>query len=544
MAKLRKVNLSSLTPAQRAFWTGMKRAPNLSPDDFVMRIPAKWKASKTWHLRSHGGKGWPDESIKTLANNAALWLVDHWPNRAAQVGPIQFRIDRYQEILRGQFESDYWEPCPLATESTRIGVPTCDTTIIQPPTHLATPGSKNSRCTYANTSIDTGNAGYQGTTHEDGFFHDDWLKEKHYDFTLPKPAQPLGVRPMFSKHHAEWTVNLRFHNHQPWCSLFLSSTAKDPLDITDRTNSVDIHGRYFYWMYEIPPSAPDYVDRTMARDFVVDALYLSQDFGMDPNEIGACLIQSAPASIRGKYHYGSSHISTDLVQTVSLYRAMAEVDEPLSATQGGFVFKIDSGDEWAYRCFGQTLPDFTKTIQAYYPPKTEPDRSIVRQLWWHWNKLHPADKIPPFPATVFRVAQKFIGYNVRGGPLRTNGTKPLWTSLPEQIFHETTAQSPYNGCGDWESQHISELSDCQMLGGSVNAGFVYYAGANAFRLAITPPDLAAIGANYLISFGTDRLYISTLFSYTDPTIEFKLGPNGKPGYYFSNGQPATLPPPP
>jgi hypothetical protein len=177
-----------------------------------------------------------------------------------------------------------------------------------------------------------------------------------------------------------------------------------------------------------------------------------------------------------------------------------------------------------------------------HPKPNQTDQSFVKSGGTGTNFTQPTkshhSRQPSF------VSLKFIGYNVRGGPLRTNGTKPLWTSLPEQVFHETTAQSPYNGCGDWESQHISELSDCQMLGGSVNAGFVYYAGANAFRLAITPPDLAAIGANYLISFGTDRLYISTLFSYTDPTIEFKLGPNGKPGYYFSNGQPATLPPPP
>jgi hypothetical protein len=28
-------------------------------------------------------------------------------------------------------------------------------------------------------------------------FHDDWLKEKHYDLLLPKPAQPLGSGPCF-----------------------------------------------------------------------------------------------------------------------------------------------------------------------------------------------------------------------------------------------------------------------------------------------------------------------------------------------------------
>jgi len=374
MARVKNPTLSTLTPDQLKFWQGLRSAEYIAPGEKTFKLRGGRKSKRANRFTSHTPMAEPDAPIAQLALNAAQWLVEHHPKKVREQGRDAFITARVNEILQHQFPAPYWEPCPLLNETTRKSVPVCDTFVIQPPIKFQTPGSMNTKCEYDTSTPDSGPAGFLGETDEDGYFRDKWLKEKQFLFTVPAPQWQMGTRPLFSKHSASWQVHHKHRNAQPWCTLYKASTANNEAALTDRAQSVDKIGRYFFWHYATPVPAVGGSLETMARSFVVDARYLGHDYNSTPDTAGVCLIQIAPASARGRYRYFNNTISTTMVNACELFVARAEDEhDPLCCP---FPPTLQS---WAVT----TNPCNT---QDYFGGVGAPCYSI-----WYYNKLARAD---------------------------------------------------------------------------------------------------------------------------------------------------------
>lgn len=383
MARVKNIDLSTLTPAQAKFWRGLKHAPGLAAGDMVFKVPSKSLKQRRPRPFSHRTPDSPDEKISQLALNAAQWLADHHTREVSEIGRDSFVVARVNEILSGSFPPKYWDVCPEYSTQNYKSIPVCTPRSPQPLPKFQTPGSANSNCVYSTCQPDNGQPGFSGSTHLDGYFHDDFLIEKQTVFTVPAPLWTCGVRPMFSKHETQWLVNHRHKNHQMWCSLYHAAHAATAAALPDRTQSVDAIGRYFYWQYEIPIPAPAGSVETMSRSFVVDANYLSNPGDYNPDVVGYCLIKESSATARGRFHFGNTELQSTTSHNTSL-----------------FVAKPDDHHDPACSPYPPTIKSW-----AYVTNPTDPDNDAQGcgnpcEVWWYVPLPSVSGPgVPPWPKT-------------------------------------------------------------------------------------------------------------------------------------------------
>lgn len=383
---------------------GTPQEPGEYPDGTPLPAPAH-----------HFGK--PDQNIATSALQAANWLAEEWPEEVAKVGRPMFIAQRVQEVLSGAFPAQYWEPCPLVDEQTKICYPNVNYNAPQPPQKFVTPASRNTICRYDSALPSYGNASNAGHTTERGYFVDDWLKQKHYVFQVPAPLFPCPTRPAFSKHSATFTVSHSHKNRQAYSNLYRASWAPDPAGFSLADTSVDAVGRYFFWHRKTPAPAPNGSTETMTRAFVVDARFRDQSDGYDDTAGGFALVQVAPAPPRGTYRYKSLSVFVDQQNTIAF-----------------FVAKPNDSHDPACSPWPPTLYSWAPTTN----PQITPDTGIVRggpcRVSWYRYRLCRFDfygnALPWYPLARYLENARLRGRN-RGKhitvPVYEKDQHDIWT---------------------------------------------------------------------------------------------------------------------
>lgn len=545
MARLKNPKLSTLTPQQREFLDGLKTAPAIGPDEYVLKMKGGKHPKRKPTRLSHGNTFEPDESIKTLAMLAANWLADQWPGDVAEQGRGPFIAARYAEILSRNWTAKYWEEMPLQEETTRVGFPTCmlpETPIVQ---QFFEPDKQNTWCTYESTELATGDAGYYGKLDPDGYFRDKHHLEKHFLFTLPKPAINVGVRPLFSSHEASWQVTQQHRNVQPWCSLYKASTAREKAHIVGLAESLDKVGRYYYHKYHHPDPNPGGSTEYMSRRYTVDALYLSHDYGYIPDQDGVCLIQTGPAAIRGLYRYHSSEVTIQMPQQVKLYRAKIQDEEGERPTLNKFRAQTSFGNYAFIRrispvdCSAPMTYEYVRKHQGFL------DFTTARKLRDAWNAKFPNDQCPPLVGDVPWLHSSQTACYTRGNPTYPKDSRPLFDAPGENVFYTRTFTPPgeFSCWGDFIYCTMGAESNSNYLDMSNGrAGNAHHTGGGwRYRGNSWPADFPTYNFNLVINGTYFTVYC--LWQY-GLYFKFQFDSNGVARIYDKYGNLSTLPAPP
>jgi len=263
----------------------------------------------------------PAYTIQESASQAAIWLAERWPDRVREVGYAVFVVDRYKEILAGQFTDPYWEPLsrrdPQAAVTFATG--TLNPNWAKPPFNDPTRKRTITRYAQTGTPYDLPTPGTEGAQPYPGFkggltgdeLHDNYLAYWIENFDFPWPYEIDDMPPVF--------FNGRSNHHliadKPPSKVQLG-TYTLPIIYSDNPAAawppaaLPHYGRRYNWTRKIPPGGAINYAATMTRHWILDCRVLAMLNGNSDNRAEKLQLHFAPLAAMGRYYGKASQVKT------------------------------------------------------------------------------------------------------------------------------------------------------------------------------------------------------------------------------------------